>query len=95
MKKKFGDYNSGNLMFQNMGNSKDFHSVFGSGNSEAIASVFAKYRKHFIKRGRTVKETRRLVRECQRMIMEQSSSETPYKEDVFEMAKKLGLGSFA
>ena len=75
-----------------MGNSKYLHSVFGTGNSEVITSVFGKYRKPFRKKGSTVKETRRLVRECRRMIMDQSSSETPYTEDVFEKAKKLGLG---
>ena len=32
------------------------------------------------------------MRECRRMIMDRSSSETPYTEDVFEKAKKLGLG---
>ena len=102
IRKRTGSSDAGNILsqngvktalFQNMGNSKYLHSVFGTGNSEVIASVFAKYRKHFRKKGRTVKETRRLVRECQRMIMDQSSSETPYTEDVFERAKKLGLGT--
>ena len=58
-----------------------------------IAAVLAKYRRPFRKNGRTVKETRRLVRECRRMIMDQSSSEAPYTEDVFGRAKKLGLGN--
>ena len=79
-------------LFQNMGNSKYLHSVFGMGNSDAIASVFGKYRKPFRKKGSTVKETRRLVRECRRMIMDQSSLKTPYTEYVFERVKKLGLG---
>ena len=46
-----------------------------------------------MKKGRTVKETRRLVRESRRIIMDQSSSETPYTADVFERAKELGLGT--
>ncbi len=102
IRKRIGSSDAGNILFQNgvktalfqnMGNSKCLHSVFGMGNSEVITSVFAKYRKPFRKKGSTVKETRRLVRECRRMIMDQSSSETPYTEDVFERAKKLGLGT--
>jgi hypothetical protein len=50
-------------LFQNMGNSKYLQAVFGTVNSEAITSVFAKYRKPFKKEERTVKETRRLVEE--------------------------------
>ena len=46
-----------------MGNSKYLQAVFGTVNSEAITSVFAKYRKPFKKEERTVKETRRLVEE--------------------------------
>ncbi len=42
-------------LFQNRGNCKYLHAVFGTGNSEAIASVFAKYRKSFKSKGRTVK----------------------------------------
>ena len=75
IRKRTGSSDTGNILsqngvktalFQNMGNSKYLQAVFGTGNSEAIASVFSKYRKPFKIKGRTVKETRRLVRECKK-----------------------------
>ena len=102
IRKRTGSPDAGNILsqsgvktalFQNMGNSKYLQAVFGTWNSEAIASVFAKYRKPFKKEERTVKETRRLVEEGRRMIMYQSPSGTPYTDELFERAKALRMSS--
>ena len=100
IRKRTGSSDTGNILsqngvktalFQNMGNSKYLQAVFGTGNSEAIASVFSKYRKPFKSKGRTVKETMRLVGECMIKVMNEDPADTPYTDETMDRANAMRM----
>ncbi|EQD77823.1 hypothetical protein B1A_02700 [mine drainage metagenome] len=102
IRKRTGSSDAGNILsqsgektalFQNLGNSRYLQVVFGTENTEAVALVFAKYRRPFRNSGRTRKETIGLVEEGRKNIMNQSASENPYTDELFERANKIRMGS--
>ena len=104
IRKRTGSSDTGNILsqsgektalFQNIGNSKYLQAVFGSADIEAVASVFAGYRKPFRNSGRTRKETIGLVEKGMKMITDGTCSDTPYTDELFESANKMRMGSQA
>jgi hypothetical protein len=104
IRKRTGSSDTGNILsqsgektalFQNLGNSRYLQAVFGSADIEAVASVFAAYRKPFRNKGRTRKETIRLVERGMEMITDGTCSDTPYTDELFESANKIRMESQA
>jgi len=104
IRKRTGSSDTGNILsqsgektalFQNLGNSRYLQAVFGSADIEAVASLFAGYRKPFRNKGRARKETIRLVERGMEMITDGTCSDTPYTDKLFESANKIRMGSQA
>jgi len=67
-------------LFQNMDNEKYREIVFGK---DHMGSVFSRYRKSFRKDGMTRKETMSLVDKGTDMILNDSLSDQPYTDEMF------------
>ena len=102
IRKRTGSSDAGNILsqsgektalFQNIGNSRYLQVVFGTENTEAVALVFAKYRRPFRNSGRTRKETKGLVEKGMKMITDGTCSDTPYTDELFESANKIRMES--
>ncbi len=92
IRKRCGDIATGNILaqsgeklalFQNMGNRKYREIVFGTGD---IGAAFARYRKPFQKRGVTRKRIIELVERGTEMIIHGSLYDTPYNEEMMDLA---------
>lgn len=79
------------VLFWNIGNREYLHALFGTWISVAILHLSSRNTGN-LSGGRTVKKNQKACYRMQKMILHQSSPETPYTVDIFERAKKLKLG---
>ncbi len=92
VRKRYGNMATGKVLsekgtlmalYQNMGNQKYIATVFGT---ESITAYFNKYRNQLRKKGISKKKIVELVERGMEMLLNDTISDTPYTEEVMNMA---------